>query len=548
MPANFERVDKNTRCTQADMSQLQLRANASTITGKPYDFSSIAAWKTELVRLRGNCLKKLRLSPLATLNESDYGFNYPYRREAITSGPWPFYSLWNVGGHNILPVSRPFEITTGAYPDWSKSFSGGIEYDEAEFIFQDSTDASMNVEVMLSEVNPGLRLVWYSRDDKEVSNGTAGNPRQTSTFEVDLRTAGITGTFVGGVHYTFVGQATPSQYEISSSHSVAVEHSGGAVRVRFNIQTADTFFFIKLTRKAGCPNVSGPSISSVDIGSMKWSHTITSKAVAGGIDRSNSIYKFTLPASIIEGVNNNNFGAFAPGADVNGVKVENPDQNWVTFKTYTWFGNLGRIRFTPSPGIHSRGIWKAKSICTTGGLHAGNFNPLAGDSTVSTDEFPAISTATEFQIPAYHWKRDTDTVADFPEIPANQAAGYGWVINEVCIVRNPARDGDYYFPDTTDPVTISIGCIRNGSFVSFQTVTIPAGSADATIYPFWPIFTRDYLVYQCDSTMQIYARVIATTQGTAPNAGRGSGISLPILSDHYNDTMAMLEAVVDLAI
>jgi hypothetical protein len=85
-------------------------------------------------------------------------------------------------------------------------------------------------------------------------------------------------------------------------------------------------------------------------------------------------------------------------------------------------------------------------------------------------------------------------------------------------------------------VQVTIGCIRNGSFVAFGT-----WQTGQTIQVLWPVFTSDALVYQCSERVDIQAVAIA-----AGGAGVSTGTSAagyPICAAFISDITALLNYI-----
>ena len=102
---------------------------------------------------------------------------------------------------------------------------------------------------------------------------------------------------------------------------------------------------------------------------------------------------------------------------------------------------------------------------------------------------------------------------------------FGWWIYSVSINRmilNPANQ-----------VSVTIGCIRNGSFVAFGT-----WDTGQTIQVLWPIFTSDALVYQCGERVDIQAVAIAS--GGAGVSTGATASEYPICAAFVSDTTALL--------
>lgn len=89
-------------------------------------------------------------------------------------------------------------------------------------------------------------------------------------------------------------------------------------------------------------------------------------------------------------------------------------------------------------------------------------------------------------------------------------------------------------------VQVTIGCIRNGSFISFGTF-----NTGQTINVLWPIFTSDALVYQCSERIDVQAVAIKspTTTGIMGQIVFNSPdeqTSFPMAAAYYNDTESIL--------
>ena len=84
-------------------------------------------------------------------------------------------------------------------------------------------------------------------------------------------------------------------------------------------------------------------------------------------------------------------------------------------------------------------------------------------------------------------------------------------------------------------ISCTIGCIRNGAFVAFQTF-----QTGATYQVLWPVFTSDALVYQCSERLDIQAVAIATGN----TVGIGQTIAEPALVAAFvTDTEALLNLI-----
>ena len=91
-------------------------------------------------------------------------------------------------------------------------------------------------------------------------------------------------------------------------------------------------------------------------------------------------------------------------------------------------------------------------------------------------------------------------------------------------------------------VSVTIGCMRNGSFVAFGTY--PTGG---TYRVQWPVFTSDALVYQCSERVNVHAVAqhgawAGQWTGQSPDgirAGLGN-VNWPIAADYVTDVQALL--------
>lgn len=166
--------------------------------------------------------------------------------------------------------------------------------------------------------------------------------------------------------------------------------------------------------------------------------------------------------------------------------------------------------------------------------------------------------------PVYPVKKDGDSIIYTPEaLPywsqfhsgwqnlSSPIYGVIWWIRRVRInrIRSASADMNDLGGDDS-PINVTLGCIRDGSFVAFGTwptgswVTVDTGEVNEDEEPIytdhllWPIFTRDSLVYQASERVDVQAEFI----GGIPSFGHTVGF--PVMAHHYNDTMALLLKVV----
>lgn len=105
---------------------------------------------------------------------------------------------------------------------------------------------------------------------------------------------------------------------------------------------------------------------------------------------------------------------------------------------------------------------------------------------------------------------------------------FGWWIYSVTLARmqtNPSSQ-----------VAVTIGCIRNGVFVSFGT-----WNTGQTIQVLWPIFTSDALVYQCSERVDIQAVAIASGGAGVSVGATVSGY--PVCAAFVSDVTALLNLI-----
>ena len=97
---------------------------------------------------------------------------------------------------------------------------------------------------------------------------------------------------------------------------------------------------------------------------------------------------------------------------------------------------------------------------------------------------------------------------------------------------NTSNTSDETGSETGSGLTCQLGCIRNGTFVSFGT--FPVGPSCAAL---WPIFTNTPLVYVCSQRLDVQASFF--TSNPAP----WGGIGWPILASFYNDMVGILNLI-----
>ncbi len=87
-----------------------------------------------------------------------------------------------------------------------------------------------------------------------------------------------------------------------------------------------------------------------------------------------------------------------------------------------------------------------------------------------------------------------------------------------------------------EEVSVTIGCMRSGSFVSFGTYT-----TGQTVQVLWPIFTTDALVYQCAERVDIQA--VAIANGGAGVTVGTTAAGYPVCAAFVSDVTALLALI-----
>lgn len=113
-------------------------------------------------------------------------------------------------------------------------------------------------------------------------------------------------------------------------------------------------------------------------------------------------------------------------------------------------------------------------------------------------------------------------------------AGPNWWIYRVALNRIPQHKTKE--PPPAGTVSVTIGCIRNGSFVAFGTYNT------GTIFTaMWPVFIAEALAYQASEMVDIQAEFI--TCGSS--YGSWGAISYPIMAAHINDLVTLMNLPLD---
>jgi len=105
----------------------------------------------------------------------------------------------------------------------------------------------------------------------------------------------------------------------------------------------------------------------------------------------------------------------------------------------------------------------------------------------------------------------------------------GWWIYRVFLNRIPQKKSRVK-PEGT-PISVELGCVRGGVFVSFGTF-----ATGTPVDAMWPIFTNTALAYRCSERVEVAAEILTCGNGY----GMWGAVSYPLAAAHINDMMAIL--------
>lgn len=157
--------------------------------------------------------------------------------------------------------------------------------------------------------------------------------------------------------------------------------------------------------------------------------------------------------------------------------------------TITW--KLTSVAKLINPAVH-------RSLCVPR-------YPSYWDSETIDSLKPPTSTSGLTAMGAYdQWIRVTYHAPDYDAGWQEDNQAYGWWIYSVGLHRITANPVNGVNLPALSEVSVTIGCIRSGSFVSFGT-----WNTGQVINVLWPVFTSDALVYQCSERIQVEPMAIA---------------------------------------
>ena len=152
---------------------------------------------------------------------------------------------------------------------------------------------------------------------------------------------------------------------------------------------------------------------------------------------------------------------------------------------------------------------------------------------------PAVARLTPTIYPCF-WQNPTEGEIDPPPILTNAIVDngggrpfdfhpQGWWIYRVALNRIPQTKSTDKPP--TDPIPVTIGCIRNGAFVAFGTY-----NTGQIIDAYWPVFTNTALCYQAAERIDVQAAIL--TCGV--NYGKWGHVDYPFAATYLNDVEILL--------
>jgi hypothetical protein len=150
---------------------------------------------------------------------------------------------------------------------------------------------------------------------------------------------------------------------------------------------------------------------------------------------------------------------------------------------------------------------------------------------------------------AYPTMRDPVPADKYVAFAAGQ--GYGQII-AISAIR-PREDLSTIVTDL-DALQVQVGCYRNDVFEVLATVQIPHGKASGKWEPAAgqagiPVFEFYPLVVKCSADVMVYPlwfqanRNNGLGNGTLQEASFGTAVAPPIMANHYNDTVTLLNLI-----
>lgn len=152
---------------------------------------------------------------------------------------------------------------------------------------------------------------------------------------------------------------------------------------------------------------------------------------------------------------------------------------------------------------------------------------------------PAVAKITPVVYPSF-WQNPAAGQTDPPPILVNSPqdsgghfifsfAPQGWWIYRVALNRIPQIKTTAKPP--SDPISVTLGCIRNGAFVAFGTY-----NSGQIIDAYWPIFTNTALCYRASERIDVQAAIVICGLGY----GTWGNVDYPFAATYLNDIETVL--------
>lgn len=451
----------------------------------------------------------------------------------------------------------------------------------------------------VATLQDGIRQYFYPFGEGENYLFVEGSDTEVRPYK--FLTRGIEGFGIGFklnfellfiAHKTFVADPTPT-FTLTGADAASCTYeiiqqvsSGFGTDIYGRIRLAGAYF-----RNADFTFEVGIQPDTAVIGTIQMVQQF--KATAGPFVRqifNTRIYwenDFSTSAATIPVIHTAVASTITP-PQIDQLKITRPDvdanDNWESGgKTY--FGNQAHIE---QRGNIKDAVWSLKTY-PMGGSHfyqAKGFNDRGLNfecisASAATPAFPSVSRTCEFILPVYPVAKfgtgaDPNFIIPYSPIPTLM---YGAFIREFFARRWPVKMPDvdiWVQPTVKPPIVIKVGTVSStGTFIEFQTFTIPEGESQIQEKVFWGACAKAddsqhlKLFYQSTEPLNIQCTVQAAlnlqqlilnnlTPGIAL-AGAGSydplftgtnnGISFypgwPIRADHYNDAEAILNLISD---
>ncbi len=590
-------VERSQPIEKVHLDELAAYANGkSRLTGKPYAFQPTAGWKTELNRMRRNLFEQFQSNP-AYVNIVNTGPLLPEHYVRLNSN-WMISEsairlLQGIGGGGF--ISHNGLITTVASPLISKASStdstpyyyfpenvvsgtvqvrsligntlrqvDGRSARDVSYVYSEpatsglrevTTTLHLNKNLWLdgSDEDPGFfrfddrsELTWSLQVDvpeTSIFRGSCLTPffKSTSTVNPDIE---LTGNFSDKITKIQFGGGPPnytSQFKLSWEFEWLdrTEFNLGIIIKNFDPDTSSPSrcHFIPFGNSS---RLLGPDVGN-DWAYLEWQFKSPAQLFPV-LEPNNPTYSIVIPnCSVTHSPNSAGY---------------NPSTGWREIISTSGHrfsgGNLGRIMHSPSLDILN-GCFLGKTFPIRAAdmnpkkptsASSYTLNPTAKNASVGSENFNAVAPAIDFVIPEYPIRHINE-----PESEMGQShIAKGAIIFKVAIWRSPVLAGEIYqYATPVASLSFQIGFIRSGEFVKLLDVNMGEEN-EIELYPGWLIFEPGVqLVHDSPMPININANLIANTAGT--NYVFGGTLSadkteLPVLSEHYNDTLSSLNLLI----